>query len=151
VSLNICNACIYLRDNVQAVRYADKAIRSSKLCMNSISKKMDKLTEKEPNSQEEYQQLYKLFTSQIKLHIQGYQAKGQAYEKTGMWRDAIVEYNQAKQVVEKNFGTDNSMFKDLVSQISAANINLKTMNYAGRESKPVEDKPAPKKVTNQRI
>jgi len=42
------------------------------------------------------------------------------------FREAIREYTKAKTVVEQNFGTNNELFKDAVSQVTAANVNLKT-------------------------
>lgn len=42
------------------------------------------------------------------------------------FKDAINQYNKAKKVVEQNFGTNNELFKDAVSQVTAANVNLKT-------------------------
>ena len=42
------------------------------------------------------------------------------------FKDAISQYTKAKKVVEQNFGTNNELFKDAVSQVTAANVNLKT-------------------------
>jgi hypothetical protein len=38
-------------------------------------------------------------------------------------------------VVEKNYGTDNQMFRDLVNQISATNVKLKSRSYSSVEGK----------------
>jgi hypothetical protein len=40
----------------------------------------------------------------------------------------------AKNVVEQNFGTNHAMFGQFVELIQAANVNLKTQNYTGRQS-----------------
>ena len=48
------------------------------------------------------------------------------------FKDAIREYTKAKKVVEKNFGTNNELFKDAVNQVTNANVNLKTQSYTGR-------------------
>lgn len=45
------------------------------------------------------------------------------------YKEAIKQYNQAKVVVEQNFGTNHHLFKEIVNQVSAANVNLKTKNY----------------------
>lgn len=63
VCLNICNAHIYMKDNVMALEYAHRAINSSKLCINSISRKLDRMKEKKETSSLEYNRLYVLFTS----------------------------------------------------------------------------------------
>ena len=80
-----------------------------------MSRKLDVPVSKDLAKSEEQEKLSQLFVSQINLHIQGYQAKGLAYEKLKSYADAIREYKQAKTVVEKNFGTDNRMFKELVN------------------------------------
>jgi len=124
LSLNICNALIYMKNYPQALGHADEAVASSKACINSLSRKMDQESDKS-----EQERLTQLFISQINLHIQGYQAKGQAYEKMKRFADAIKEYKLAQSVVEKNFGTENKMFSELVKQMGDANINLKEQSY----------------------
>jgi tetratricopeptide (TPR) repeat protein len=93
VSLNICNAHIYLKDNEHALIYAERSIESSKKCIYNLSGKLDGLEKKDLQKGEEYQRLYQLFISQLHLLVQAYQAKGQAYERIDYFSEAIREYN----------------------------------------------------------
>ena len=115
LSLNICNAMIYLKDYEHALEFAELAINSSKQCITSLSRKLDQPVSSDGQSKTEQERLSQLFISQINLHIQGFQAKGLSYEKLKNFNAAIQQYNNAKNVVEQNFGTDNKMFAELVS------------------------------------
>lgn len=42
LSLNICNAFIYENNNLEALNYADIAIKSSSECIKVLQKKIDK-------------------------------------------------------------------------------------------------------------
>lgn len=42
LSLNICNAYIYENNSLEALNYADIAIKSSNECIKVLSKKIDK-------------------------------------------------------------------------------------------------------------
>jgi hypothetical protein len=57
LSLNICNALIYLKVPVQALQYADKAVTSSKACINSLYYKLDKLETEDPSKKLEHARL----------------------------------------------------------------------------------------------
>ena len=72
LSLNICNAMIYLKNFNDALDYADQAVKSSKACINSLHTKLDHLDQSGVDGKSEYQRLYQLFFSQINLHIQGF-------------------------------------------------------------------------------
>jgi len=74
-----------------------------------------------------------LYLSQFNLHIQGYQAKARAYENLNSYQDAIREYSAAKTIVEKHFGTNHKLFKELVNQVSSANLVLKNKTYSSKE------------------
>jgi hypothetical protein len=45
LSLNICNAYIYENNSLEALSYADVAIKSSSECIKVLQKKIDKKTD----------------------------------------------------------------------------------------------------------
>ena len=126
LSLNICNAYIYELNYQDAIKFANEAVKSSSQCIFQLTRKLDQPISDDPVVKAEQERLSELYKSQVKLHIQGYQARGKIYEKMNKFREAIREYTKAKTVVEQNFGTNNELFKDAVSQVTAANVNLKT-------------------------
>lgn len=132
LSLNICNAYIYEMNYHEAIKFANEAVKSSRQCIFQLTRKLDQPISDDPVIKTEQERLSELYKSQVKLHIQGYQARGRIYEKMNKFREAIREYTKAKTVVEQNFGTNNELFKDAVNQVTAANVNLKTQSYTGR-------------------
>lgn len=132
LSLNICNAYIYEMNYHEAIKFANEAVKSSSQCIMQLARKLDQPISDDPVIKSEQERLSELYKSQVKLHIQGYQARGRIYEKMNKFREAIREYTKAKAVVEQNFGTNNELFRDAVNQVTAANVNLKTQSYTGR-------------------
>jgi hypothetical protein len=58
------------------------------------------------------------------------------FEKTNQFVKAEKAYQEAKHVVEENFGTDNKIFQELSNQINGAKLSHKSQTYTGR-SEPV--------------
>ena len=57
LSLNICNALIYLKDFYRALDFADKAVVSSKQCIKSLKHKLEHPNFKDPSKKHDQERL----------------------------------------------------------------------------------------------
>ena len=103
--MNLSNSFSYLLQNEKALDYLDQAISSCDKILDILTLYIEKLAFNQTQNQA---LLQKYYNHMIVLKIHGHQAKGQIFDRLREYKDAVIAYTDAIDVVEAVYGTENS-------------------------------------------
>ena len=103
--MNLSNSFSYLLQNEKALDYLDQAISSCDKILDILTLQIEQLALNQTQNQA---LLQKYYNHMIVLKIHGHQAKGQIFDRLREYKDAVIAYTDAIDVVEAVYGTENS-------------------------------------------
>ena len=103
--MNLSNSFSYLLQNEKALDYLDQAISSCDKILDILTLQIEQLALNQTQNQA---LLQKYYNHMIVLKIHGHQAKGQIFDRLREYKDALIAYTDAIDVVEAVYGTENS-------------------------------------------